>query len=289
MIYSVPVGAPPVHFISWSVNMCNSNPPESALRELIDISETLLGPGGCPWDRSREPGDLKTTILEEAHEVIDAIKRDEPDDLEEELGDLLYQILFFTKIYDGPVSLTGVIEHISNKLVRRHPHVFGEDDAESPEEGVSNWEEIKRQERESDETDDRFESESVVLSGVPPTLPALLKAYRFTQKAASAGFDWTDREPAFAKVREELDELAEAADRDDPEEAHTELGDLLFACAGLARKLDVDPEQALQDGNDKFRMRFSAMERKLRDDGRTLKDADRDELITLWEQGADDR
>ena len=255
---------------------------DETLEDLLDITKELLGPGGCPWDRSRDPEDVKSQLVEETYEVREAIDEDQDEEIEEELGDLLYQVVFLTELYgdDRDISLDGVIEAISEKLVRRHPHVFEDETAENPEEGVSQWEEVKRAERdESSETD-----ESVVLSGVPDELPALLRGYRLTQKAASAGFDWNDPASALRKVKEELKELEREMEQDQEEAVFREFGDLLFACANVGRCLDVDPEEALQQGNDKFIRRFKKIEQRLGEQGRDIDDANRKELISLWDE-----
>ncbi len=252
------------------------------LADLVDITKKLLGPDGCPWDRSREPEDVKSQMIEETYEVREAIDQDEDDRIREELGDLFYQVVFLTELYgeNREISLKGVIKTISEKLVRRHPHVFEDETAEDPEEGVSQWEEVKRSER-----DDASDSgESVVLSGVPDELPALLRGYRLTQKAASSGFDWNHAEPALDKVKEELSELEREINEGRKEEVFREFGDLLFACVNLGRHLNLDPEEALQKGNDKFIRRFTYIEQNLNEEDRDIDNADREELISLWNE-----
>ncbi len=252
-----------------------------ALSELVDVAQTLLGPGGCPWDRSRDPEDVKSQLVEETYEVREAINRDEDGAIVEELGDLLYQIVFLTELYgdDREISLETVIKEITEKLVRRHPHVFEDEQAGTSEEGVSSWEKVKRSERQQNTSE-----ETVVLSGVPDELPALLRAYRITQKAATAGFDWNHTSSAVSKVREELNELEQEIKRDNSDRSFEELGDLLFACANLGRKLDHDPEEALQQGNDQFKERFEAVERKIRNQGWEMEETTRSELLDLWEE-----
>ncbi len=264
---------------------------DEALEQLIQITEILLGPDGCPWDRSREPDDVKTSLLEETYEVMEAIDQDDPNSLVEELGDLLYQIVFLTQLYENrpEICLLNVLNAIIDKLVRRHPHVFGDEKAETPEEGISKWKDAKRRENKSNGPgEERQKQERSTLSGIPRELPALLKTYRLTQKAASAGFDWNERGAALDKVKEEVDELSNELngdrEEDQTENIRSELGDLLFACANLARKLDMDPEMVLQDGNQKFVSRFRQIERDLRREGESVETSDQQELIERWQE-----
>ncbi len=251
-----------------------------AFDELVAIMDRLRGPGGCPWDREQTLGTLRAYLIEEAYEAAEAAVSGDPERLREELGDLLLQIVFMARIAkeNGWFDVDGVCRAIAEKLVRRHPHVFGEREVAGAGEVVRNWERIKAEEREG--------SGSSALDGIPRSLPALLKAYRMTEKAAALGFDWERPEDVVAKLREEVEELerevrAGEARRDRVRE---ELGDVLFVMANLARHLGVEPETALEATNGKFLRRFKAMEAMARAEGRDLGDCTLAELDALWER-----
>jgi MazG family protein len=248
------------------------------LSKLVKIMATLRGPDGCPWDREQEPEDLKACVLEETYEVLDAIDRKDPLLLREELGDLLLQVVFLAQIgrERGEFTIQEVIEQITEKIVRRHPHVFGGDRMESSDEVLDQWERIKSRERQ--------DAGSYLLDGVPPTLPALLKASRLASKAARVGFDWESADGALAKVKEEMGELQAARSTGHPEQMRQETGDLLFAVANLSRHLDVNAEEALQETNRRFTARFTHMEKCLREAGRQVSETDAEELEALWEE-----
>ena len=222
--------------------------------ELVSLMTTLRGPNGCPWDRKQTLESLKPFIVEESYEVVDAIDRGDRAALAEELGDLL-QAVFVAEITraEGSFDIDDVITAIHDKLVRRHPHVFGEVEAKDAEQVLVNWEKLKNEER-------KAENKSV-LAGVPQSLPALLKASRLTEKAARVGFDWRRAEDVLAKIDEEVGELREAVASDDGQSIHDEIGDLLFSITNIARKLEVNAEEALQSANRKFLRRFESMER----------------------------
>ena len=249
-------------------------------QKLIDTMATLRSPNGCPWDREQAPADLKACVLEEAHEVIDAIDRDDPDHLCEELGDLLLQVVFLAQIAreDGTFTIREVVDQITDKIVRRHPHVFDRSEALADSEQVLHqWERIKSLERQA--------AGQFLLDGMPPTLPALLKACRLAGKAARVGFDWESADGALGKVEEELGELRNELPEGRSQQARRhEIGDLLFAVGNLSRHLGIDAEAALQETNNRFTRRFTYMERKLREAGRQVGDADAGELETLWEE-----
>jgi tetrapyrrole methylase family protein/MazG family protein len=250
--------------------------PFDALRAL---SARLRAPDGCPWDREQTLESLKTYIIEEAYEVVDAIGTQDPALLAGELGDLLFQIVFAAQIAHerGWFRIEDVCRGIHAKMVRRHPHVFGEVEVGSSAEVVHNWEALKSRER----------REKGALAGVPRQLPALLKALRITEKAAALGFDWERTTDVIAKLDEEVRELAAelAPDpRDRPGEGvREELGDVLFVLANLARQLAIDPEAALQGANEKFARRFAAMEEQTRARGVALDSLSLAELDALWE------
>ena len=250
------------------------------MRRLIDLVARLRAPDGCPWDREQGAADLRAYLLEEAHEAAAAIDGGDWGELAGELGDLLFQIAFLVRLAEerGAFDLEKVVAGIEAKMVARHPHVFGGETLADARAVREAWERRKLREpgRES------------LLAGVPPSLPALLAAYRLTQKAAGVGFDWPEAQAVLDKVDEEVAELREAlADgkREDAREKVTEeIGDLLFTVANLARKLDVDPEAALAAANRKFRRRFEQIERRLAEQGRTADEASLAEMDALWDE-----
>ena len=238
--------------------------------------DRLRDPEGCPWDRKQTLSTLAPYLLEEAHEVTEAVAADEPAKLCEELGDLLLRIGRENDWFD----LDDVCDGISEKMVRRHPHVFGDRKVEDADEVIRNWEEIKRDERAHDESDS-------VLDGVPAALPALLKAFRMTEKAAAVGFDWRKPADVMIKMREEMDELEnELGDGDGApsDRARDEMGDVLFVMANLARHLRVEPETALQRTNTAFKRRFESMEALSRARGVDFREMNLEEQDALWEE-----
>jgi tetrapyrrole methylase family protein/MazG family protein len=246
--------------------------------DLVRLMTTLRGPGGCPWDREQTLASLKPFIIEESYEVVDAIDRNDRAGLLEELGDFLLQAVFAAEIAreEGTFDIDDSITAIHDKLVRRHPHVFGEVEAKDAEQVLVNWEKLKSAERKGENKG--------VLSGVPLSMPALAKASRLTEKAARVGFDWRRTEDVFAKVDEELGELHEAIAGGDKERVHDELGDLLFTIANIARKLDVNPEEALQSANRKFTRRFESMESAVHGSDRNLDQLTLEEMDALWDK-----
>ena len=246
--------------------------------ELVALMTRLRGPDGCPWDRKQTLESLKPFIVEEAYEVVDAIDRGERAALAEELGDFLLQAVFVAEITreEGAFDIDDVVTTIHDKLVRRHPHVFGDVEARDAEQVLVNWEKLKNEER-------KAENKSV-LAGVPQSLPALLKGSRLTEKAARVGFDWRHAEDVFAKIDEEVGELREAVEENDPQKIHDEIGDLLFSIANIARKLNVNAEEALQSTNRKFMRRFESMERTVRADGRNLDQLTLEQMDALWDE-----
>jgi len=246
--------------------------------ELVSLMTTLRGPNGCPWDRKQTLESLKPFIVEESYEVVDAIDRGDRAALAEELGDFLLQAVFVAEITraEGSFDIDDVITAIHDKLVRRHPHVFGEVEAKDAEQVLVNWEKLKNEER-------KAENKSV-LAGVPQSLPALLKASRLTEKAARVGFDWRRAEDVLAKIDEEVGELREAVASDDGQSIHDEIGDLLFSITNIARKLEVNAEEALQSANRKFLRRFESMERAVRSEGRNLDQLTLEQMDALWDE-----
>ena len=251
-----------------------------SLQRLFDLVARLRGPEGCPWDQEQEIQDLRAYLLEEAHEVAAAIDNEDWREVAIELGDLLFQLVFVTRLAEeqSAFSFTEVVDRIEQKMISRHPHVFG--DEELPDSAAVHraWEKRKLTGNGSD---------SSLLGGIPSSLPALLAAYRMTQKAAGIGFDWANHHAVLDKVDEELEELRLELDRaDSPEhrsKAAEELGDLLFTLANLARHLGLDPEAVLAAANNKFRLRFRAMEARASAEGISLATQDAEVLEDLWE------
>src|SRR5438270_1911637 len=246
--------------------------------ELVVLMTKLRGPDGCPWDRKQTFESLKPFIVEESYEVVDAIDRGDRAALAEELGDFLLQAVFVAEITraEGSFDIDDVITAIHDKLVRRHPHVFGEVEAKDAEQVLVNWEKLKNEER-------KAENKSV-LAGVPQSLPALLKGSRLTEKAARVGFDWRRTEDVFSKIEEEIGELREAIASGDASHIEDEVGDLLFTIANIARKLNVNAEEALQSTNRKFSRRFESMESRVRETGRNVDQLSFEEMDALWDE-----
>ena len=265
--------------------------PSRDIRGLIEIMAALRTPGsGCPWDLEQSFASIAPYTLEEAYEVADAIERGDPEDLREELGDLLLQVVFHARMAEeaGLFDFGGVVEAITAKLVRRHPHVFADARGLDPETVKALWGRIKAEERR-----ERAEARALAglppdapkgaLSGVPVALPALARALKLQERAAKVGFDWNDVGAVLAKLREEIAEVEAAiADGNAPDALAGEVGDLLFAAVNLARHLDVDPEAALRGTNAKFERRFAHIERRLAERGETPENASLDAMEALW-------
>ncbi len=254
---------------------------------LTDVMSTLLGENGCPWDKEQTHESLRKNLLEESHEVIEAIDSKDMEHLKEELGDLLLQIVFHAKLAEqaGAFNLNDVVETISAKMIRRHPHIFADVKADDAEAVLTNWEEIKKQEKAAKGETDANEVTSI-MSKLPPTLPALLKAEKVQQKAHRVGFDWDNIEGPKAKIAEEVAEIDEAIVLYGvgSDQVEGEVGDLLFSAVNLARFAKVDPEQALNRSVDKFVTRFRAMETKIMLDKKDFGNYTVEDLDVLWEQ-----
>ncbi len=249
---------------------------------------------GCPWDLEQDFSTIATYTLEEAYEVVDAIERDDMADLKDELGDLLLQVVFHARMAEEKETFAfeDVVEAITTKLVRRHPHVFGEARHLPAQEVKRLWDEIKQAEKAERRAaraaaGQKEEADGGFLGHVPAALPALTRAGKLTSKAAKVGFDWPDPKQVIAKIREELAEVEEAAAASAHDLIEDEIGDLLFAVANLARHYSVDPEAALRRTNSKFTRRFGAIEAGLKERGRTLAEADLDEMERLWVEAKD--
>jgi tetrapyrrole methylase family protein/MazG family protein len=249
---------------------------------LVEVMARLRAPGGCPWDRKQTFETIKSYLLEETYEVMDAIDRKDWRGLQEELGDLLLQPVFFAEMAaeQGLFTVGDSLDAINQKLVRRHPHVFGDAHAETPEDVKVRWDEIKKQEK----AEQGAVPAASVLDGVPRNLPALMEADKVSHKAAGLGFDWPDIGGVLAKVREEAEELADAHRGMQQEKIEHELGDLLFTIVNLARHLKVDPEQALRKSNTKFRVRFAHVEQRVAESGRTFSETPLDQMEAWWSE-----
>ncbi|XZM55463.1 nucleoside triphosphate pyrophosphohydrolase [Clostridium perfringens] len=248
-------------------------------QDLLDIIETLRNPGGCPWDREQTHESLKSALLEECYEVIDAIENEDEDALIEELGDVLLQVVFHASIgkEDGYFDIMDVIGGISNKMINRHPHVFGNEKANTSEQVLVNWDEIKKEEK-------GIKTLTEEMQNIAKSLPATTRAYKVQKKAKKVGFDWDDVNCAMDKVKEELNEIKEVYNCEDKSIIEGEVGDLLFACINVARFLEVDGELALDKTIKKFIKRFSYIENKAIKNNKNLKDMTLEEMDKLWEE-----
>ncbi|MGU8798730.1 bifunctional methyltransferase/pyrophosphohydrolase YabN [Clostridium perfringens] len=248
-------------------------------QDLLDIIETLRNPGGCPWDREQTHESLKSALLEECYEVIDAIENEDEDALIEELGDVLLQVVFHASIgkEDGYFDIMDVIGGISNKMINRHPHVFGNEKANTSEQVLVNWDEIKKEEK-------GIKTLTEEMQNIAKSLPATTRAYKVQKKAKKVGFDWDDVNCAMDKVKEELNEIKEVYNCEDKSIIEGEVGDLLFACINVARFLEVDGELALDKTIKKFIKRFSYIENEAIKNNKNLKDMTLEEMDKLWEE-----
>jgi len=259
--------------------------------KLVALQARLRSANGCPWDREQTHSSLRTYLIEEAYEVLDALESGDDAKFAEEMGDLLLQIVFHSQIAreEGRFTVADVIREVHEKMVRRHPHVFGEKRAKNAAEVLKNWEQIKTEERQAKgisqtaaRDEDKTEAKSL-MAGVPRGLPAALEGYQLTRRAARIGFDWDDVNGIFEKIQEEGAEVRHALGAMEPSRIEGEIGDLLFAAVNLARFVNVDPEIALKKANAKFVKRFRAMEHLAESSGRNLAQVPRAEMESLWE------
>lgn len=250
------------------------------LDSIVAIMDRLRSPGGCPWDREQDYKSLVPYVIEEAYEVVSAIDIGTPDDLKEELGDLLFQIIFLCRLAkeDGHFDIADVISGSIEKMVRRHPHVFEDTVAETADEVVKNWVQIKDEEKKKAGTKGGY------LSDIPEHFPALMRAHKVSKKASRTGFDWKSVEGVLEKVSEELGEFKEALIAGDSASVEEELGDLLFSVVNVGRFVKVDPEEALRKTTIKFIRRFHYIEKKLGETGCELSDASIEEMESLWKE-----
>ncbi len=245
--------------------------------KLVKIMEALRGEDGCPWDREQTRQSLKPFLIEEAYELLEAIEEDDPVKIKEELGDLLFQIVFHARIAGekGEFDIQDVIEAISGKMVSRHPHVFGGKRLRTADEVLDRWDEHKRQEGKLKES---------ILEGIPGNLPSLLKAHRVQDRVSRVGFDWEKAEDVVKKVESELDEFKTALKGGDEVEVEEEFGDVLFTLVNLSRFVDINPEEALRKTISRFIRRFSYIETSAKREGRALADYTLEEMDHLWEE-----
>jgi len=260
------------------------------IEKLVNLVERLRGENGCPWDKEQTRETLKPMLIEEAYEVLDALDGDDPVELKEELGDLLFQIVFHAQIAreKGEFDLADIIDRSHEKMVRRHPHIFGDADLKTADDVLKNWEDIKAAEK-GIQSSSRPDSGRSLLDGIPSKLPALHRAHQMTAKASRVGFDWPHLKDVLSKLAEEASELIEAQSGQDDEKIADEVGDLLFVAANVARFLGVDPETALARSNRKFDRRFRYVESAIKRQGRELKDASLAEMDALWEEAKGSR
>ncbi len=249
--------------------------------ELVRIMSRLRAPDGCPWDRKQTFDTIKAYLMEEAYEVMDAIDARDWTGLKEELGDLMLQPVFFAQMAKDEelFDIADSLSAINEKLVRRHPHIFGDASAETAEDVKQRWDEIKKQEK----AERRSTADESVLDGVPRSFPALMEAEKISQKAAALGFEWPDISGVIEKLQEEAAELSHARDSGDQAHIEAEVGDLLFTLANLARFLKVDPEQALRKTSARFRKRFQFVEREVKASGGTMPQTPLERLEELWQ------
>jgi ATP diphosphatase len=262
--------------------------PARDIGRLIEIMAALRKPDtGCPWDLQQDFASIAPYTIEEAHEVADAIARGDLDDLRDELGDLLLQVVFHARMAQeqGAFAFDDVVEAITRKLIRRHPHVFGDTRDLTPEAVKGLWDRIKAEERAERAAAGKPPADGTgALAGIPAGLPALMRALKLQQKAGKVGFDWNDPRAVLAKIREEADEIEAALDNGDQDEIANEVGDLLFAVVNLARHAGADPDAALRAANLKFERRFAAIEAALTKAGKTPSEATLEEMDRLWDE-----
>lgn len=251
------------------------------IQKLVDLMARLRGPNGCPWDKDQTRETLKPMLIEETYEVLDALDDPDPNELKDELGDLLFQVVFHSQIAAerDEFTLADVIDRNYEKMVRRHPHVFGDADYKTSADVLRHWEDIKAAEK-----GESAKPKASLLDGMPKFLPPLSEAYQLTSKAARVGFDWSHLDEVLVKLQEELDELKQAVESKDAESIRDEVGDVIFVMVNIARFLNVDAESALRQTNRKFVRRFQYIEQTLKAQGKTLNESTLDEMDALWQE-----
>ena len=251
----------------------------NSLSKLIKITETLMGDDGCPWDKVQTRESLKPYLVEETYEVLEALDTNDPEKIKDELGDLLYQILFHSKISSlkGEFDFRDVIDNLSEKMVRRHPHVFKGGKLNTPDQVIGQWEEIKKKENNK-------ANQKSILDSIPINLPSLIRAQKLQKKAAKEGFDWEQINDVFDKLDEEIKEFKEAVLKKNPADIQSEIGDIIFVITNIAKFYKVDAEEALRSTNNKFVKRFQYIEQKIEGKGKTLKDCPLEEMERYWQE-----
>jgi tetrapyrrole methylase family protein/MazG family protein len=252
---------------------------EGKFKELVEIMATLRGPEGCPWDKEQTPRSLKPFLVEETYEVLEAIDEGEPHKVKEELGDLLFQIIFHARLAEekGEFAISDVLANITEKMIRRHPHVFGDKDLKTSEQVLVDWEIMKKKEK-------GYSTRKSILEGVPRELPALIRAHRLQERAARLGFDWDRVDDVIMKLDEEVGEFKKTLSDRDPSKMEDELGDIFFALVNIARFIGVNPEDALRRTISKFISRFQYVEESAKESGRELSDMTLAEMDALWDE-----
>jgi len=258
---------------------CNMADNDTSLDRLITLVKSLRAEDGCPWDRKQTPQTLKSYLLEEMHETLAAVDNGEPAAVKEELGDLLFLIVFLGQLYQekGHFTMTEILATIHEKMIRRHPHVFGTASARTEQELRDNWLAIKKKEKKHNSNDD------APFVAIPGTLPALKRAQRISEIAAHAGFDWPDLDQVFAKLSEEIDELKQAAERGSAQTVLEELGDILLVIVNIGRLLHTKPEEALHSAIEKFINRYTKMEQDIIRAGKAVADLENEKLLAFWQ------
>ncbi|MBM3299765.1 MAG: nucleoside triphosphate pyrophosphohydrolase [Deltaproteobacteria bacterium] len=250
-----------------------------AFAALIDLIRKLRSEDGCPWDRKQTPRTFHPYILEEYHEMVQAINRDATKDMVDEAGDLIFLVIFVAYMFEqqGLSTMSEIVHHVIEKMVRRHPHVFGQAKADHPEDVIENWRKVK-------EAEANIRERQSLLDGIPRSLPALSRAQSLAGRAARVGFDWTSGQDVFPKIDEELAELKHALASGSSQEIRAELGDLLFVIVNAARHLHIDSEAALNETSDKFERRFRYIESRLFEQGKSIDHTPLQEMDALWEE-----
>ena len=248
-------------------------------KELIKVVETLRGTDGCPWDKIQTRESLKPYLVEETYETLEALDENNPDKIKDELGDLLYQIIFHSKIssLNKEFNIDDVINNLTAKMIRRHPHVFNKGQLKTPEQVIKQWEEIKKEEKSQT-------SQKSTLEGIPKHLPSLLRAQKIQKKAAKEGFDWDKIDDVFNKLDEEITEFKEAIQKGKGADIQAELGDILFVLVNIAKFKNIDAEEALRSTINKFIKRFHYIEQELAKKQKSLKEASPDEMEYYWQE-----
>ena len=251
----------------------------NSLSKLIKITDTLMGEDGCPWDKVQTRESLKPYLVEETYEVLEALDTNDPEKIKDELGDLLYQILFHSKISSlkGEFNFRDVIDNLSEKMVRRHPHVFKEGELNTPDQVVKQWEEIKRNEKNQ-------ANQKSILDNIPKNLPSLLRAQKLQKKAAKEGFDWDQISDVSDKLDEEIVEFKEAVLKKKSADIQNEIGDIIFVITNIAKCYKIDAEEALRSTNNKFINRFQYIEQKIEAKGKTIKASPLEEMERYWQE-----